>query len=147
MAAAIARLKELAGETRAALTPYNDDGSDHYRIFSRAVTNVLSTELALFTFAQIVDGLPIADVAYERRFHGLGNDHPIEDHVELCPGVVERTREIGTQFEFSDLLFNPAVCWSRSSPTALRRMITVENSRSRPTAGHSRDRKVSRFGS
>ncbi len=50
------------------------------------------------TFAQIVDGLPIADVAYQRRFHGLDNDHPIEDHAELCGGVMERTREIRTQF-------------------------------------------------
>jgi hypothetical protein len=113
MIAVTARLKELARESLAARAPYGADDSEHYKLFSRAVHNVLSTDLALFTFAQIVDGLPTAEVAADRRFpilSYLDNDyHPIDDHLELCPGAMERTREIHQQLELSSLLFDPAV--------------------------------------
>jgi len=115
--ATIAKLKVLAREARAARVPYKDDGSSHHQIFRRAVSNVLSTELALFTFAQIVDGLPTADVAYDRRFPGLdGVIHPIEEHPDLCPGVMERTREIRDQFDPSILVFDPTVCIVPGAP-------------------------------
>lgn len=35
----------------------------HRDVFIRAMENMLATENAIFTFAQIIDGLPIADVA------------------------------------------------------------------------------------
>ena len=60
---------------------------EHYAIFTRALKNVLATELALFTFAQIIDGLPIADVGFDRRGHGLSGDHPLDEHEELWPGL------------------------------------------------------------
>ena len=113
MIAVITRLKELARESLAARAPYQADDSEHYKLFSRAVHNVLSTDLALFTFAQIVDGLPTAEVAADRRFPDISycsdDHHPIEQHLELCPGTMERTREIHQQFELSTLLFDPAV--------------------------------------
>lgn len=106
----IARLKELARGAKASRVPYHEDASEHYTIFRRAVSNVLSTDLALFTFAQIVDGLPIADVAWDRRVPGIhGDDHPIEEHPVLCPGVEERTREIRQQLDLSVLEFAPSV--------------------------------------
>ena len=36
----------------------------HRDIFVRAVSNVLSTEIAELTYAQIIDGLPLSSVAY-----------------------------------------------------------------------------------
>jgi hypothetical protein len=111
--AVTARLKQLARESLAARAPYRPDNSEHYKLFSRAVHNVLSTDLALFTFAQIVDGLPTAEVAADRRFPDISyaddDHHPIEEHLELCPGTMERTREIHQQFELSALLFDPTV--------------------------------------
>ena len=44
----------------------------HRKVLDRAIRNVLSTELAKFTYAQIIDGLPIADVAFDRRLTGIG---------------------------------------------------------------------------
>ncbi|KAK3899210.1 hypothetical protein C8A05DRAFT_46661 [Staphylotrichum tortipilum] len=109
LAAAIAKLKAMARRAHVARVPYDDDESEQYRTFRRAISNVLSTELALSTFAQIVDGLPTADIAFDRRFHGLDNDHPVDEHEELCPGVMEWTREIRDQFNPSILMFDPTL--------------------------------------
>ncbi|KAK3896817.1 hypothetical protein C8A05DRAFT_48308 [Staphylotrichum tortipilum] len=99
----------MARRAHAARVPYDDDGSEQYRAFRRAISNVLSTELALSTFAQIVDGLPTADIAFDRHMHGLDSDHPVDKHEELCPGVMERTREIRDQFDPSILVFDPVL--------------------------------------
>jgi hypothetical protein len=110
MIAVAARLKELARESQAARIPYPEDKTEHYTLFCRAVHNVFSTELALFTFAQIVDGLPTLNVAWDRRVPNISvDDHPIQQHTELCPGVLEQTREIRQQFDLSILMFDPAV--------------------------------------
>ena len=82
---------------------------EHYVIFTRALKNVLATELALFTFAQIIDGLPIADVGFDRRDHGLSGDHPLDEHVELCPGALDMARELGGAWGPSTLKFHPKV--------------------------------------
>lgn len=81
----------------------------HNRVFVRALNNVLATDLALFTFAQIVDGLPIADVGWDRRLHMLQGDHPLDEHEELCPGALEKARELQKNWEPSMLKFNPQV--------------------------------------
>ena len=110
MIAIVARLKELVSQAHAARVPYHDDGSEHRKVFCRAVKNVLSTELALFTFAQIIDGLPTANVAWDRRSPGIfGDEHPIDGHPELCPGVVERAQEIRDQVDLSIMIFDPDV--------------------------------------
>ncbi|KAK3899810.1 hypothetical protein C8A05DRAFT_46220 [Staphylotrichum tortipilum] len=122
-AATMTKLKGLARDAQTARVPYTDDGSMHHQTFRRAVSNVLSTELALFTFAQIIDGLPTADVAYDRRFPGLdGVVHPIEEHPNLCPGVMERTREIRDRFDRSILLFDLTVirAYRRAVPGSQR---------------------------
>ncbi|KAJ4417539.1 hypothetical protein N0V82_006098 [Gnomoniopsis sp. IMI 355080] len=41
--------------------------SDHHEIFVRALRHVLSTELAETTMAQLIDGLPLAEVVYNMR--------------------------------------------------------------------------------
>ncbi|KAK0664517.1 hypothetical protein QBC41DRAFT_328556 [Cercophora samala] len=100
-------LKQLACKARAARIPYNDDNSEHHAVFRRAISNILSTEIALFTYAQIIDGLPTDEVAYDRRSPGLHGDHPIEHHVDLCPGTLERAREFQQTFDPSILSFDP----------------------------------------
>ena len=82
---------------------------EHRQAFVHALKNVLSTELALFTFAQIVDGLPTADVGWDRRGHGLWGDHPLYDHEELCPGAMEKTRELRDLWDLAMLRFNQKV--------------------------------------
>lgn len=86
--------------------------TEHREVFIRALKNVLATELALFTFAQIIDGLPVADVGFDRRDHGLRGDHPLDEHEELCAGAMEKARELEKVWDPSTLKFNPEV-WRR----------------------------------
>jgi hypothetical protein len=78
-------------------------------VFCRAISNLLSTELVLFTFAQIIDGLPTADVAWDRRYPDLHGEHPIEQHEDICPGVLDRARQFRRDFDPSILSFDPKV--------------------------------------
>lgn len=43
----------------------------HYSALQRAIRNLLDTNLAFATYAQIVDGLPTEDVAWDRSTHRL----------------------------------------------------------------------------
>ncbi|KAI8292453.1 hypothetical protein K4K60_006014 [Colletotrichum sp. SAR11_57] len=73
---------------------------DHRDTFTRALWNVLGTEVAEITFAQIVDGLPLAEVAQDSGNGSLLNEHPIHDlHQQLCPGVIEKTHEFRDKFD------------------------------------------------
>jgi hypothetical protein len=108
-AAITARLKVLARYAKVSRIPFDNDRSEHHKAFSRAISNVLSTELALFTFAQIIDGLPTADVAWDRRYSHLVGIHPIEQHEDICPGVLARARRFREDFDPCILSFDPQV--------------------------------------
>ncbi|OTA98491.1 hypothetical protein M426DRAFT_17356 [Hypoxylon sp. CI-4A] len=71
--------------------------------FGRAVGNILSTEIALETYAQIIDGLPLSDVAWDRYRHKLHPKHPIDSHRELCPGALEKAEEMREVFNINIL--------------------------------------------
>jgi hypothetical protein len=101
----------LAREAQASRVPYANDHSEHYKVFSRVISNVLSTELALFTFAQIIDGLPTADVAWDTRWPSLIGAHPIEEHADICPGVLDRARGFRQEFDLAILSFDPKVSY------------------------------------
>ncbi|KND89038.1 hypothetical protein TOPH_06332 [Tolypocladium ophioglossoides CBS 100239] len=78
----------------------------HRDVFSRALSNVLYTEIAELTYAQIVDGLPLSSVQKDAYDFGLylPGRHPLHDrHTELCPGVLERTRQIHREFSIESL--------------------------------------------
>lgn len=81
----------------------------HRSTLKRAISNVLSTELSIFTFAQIIDGLPTADVAWDRRYPGLHYNNPVDEHEEVCPGCVEKAREFYQDWDPAILKFNPKV--------------------------------------
>lgn len=70
-----------------------------------AMRNVLSTKLAQFTYAQIIDGLPIEDVAWDQRIPAVYGNHPIEHHPELCPGALEFALEYKDKLDFELLSF------------------------------------------
>ncbi|KID84609.1 hypothetical protein MGU_08129 [Metarhizium guizhouense ARSEF 977] len=80
-------------------------GSDHYTIFARALSNILSTDLAEFTLAQLVDGLPTIDVYYEGYSCRNEQGHPLTPHKSLCDGAMERTRAFRDEFDPSVLQF------------------------------------------
>lgn len=84
----------------------------HREILATAIYNTISCELSIFTFAQIIDGLSIADVAWDQRLPGIFGDHPIEEHEDLCPGAIDRAREYLQDWEPSFLRFNYKVLFA-----------------------------------
>ncbi|RSL69030.1 hypothetical protein CEP54_002613 [Fusarium duplospermum] len=102
------RLRDLARATHAQRKPFRNISSKHHRdVLGHAIKNVLSTELAQFTYAQIIDGLPTGGVSWDRRYPGVFGEHPIDsDHEELCPGAMEKAREFYIQWSPDILMFH-----------------------------------------
>lgn len=72
----------------------------HQRYFSRAISNILKTDIAEITFAQIIDGLPLYDVVNETR-HGVYSSYigdAVLGHHVLCPGALGKTRSFRDEF-------------------------------------------------
>ncbi len=86
-----------------------DEG--HLRVFSTALTNVLGTKIAETTFAQIVDGLPLADVAFSIRGHRDTIYDAVFKHRHLCPGVIARTRAFRDTLDPARLEVEVNVSW------------------------------------
>lgn len=105
-------LRGMAQADFIARIPIDTLDAVHRDVLTRAINNVLATENAIFTYAQIIDGLPIADVAWDRRISCLWGDHPLDEHEELCPGALDKARELCPQWDPSMLAFDPKVCWS-----------------------------------
>lgn len=104
------KLRRIARNAHDSRVPFGTITSDHHRkVFDKAIKNVLSTELAIFTYAQIIDGLPIADVAWDRRLPGIMGEHIIDDHEILCPGALEKAQEYHESLQPSSLMFHPEV--------------------------------------
>ncbi|KAM5354427.1 hypothetical protein ACJ41O_001076 [Fusarium nematophilum] len=71
----------------------------HLDAFKRAIWNIISTDIAEETYAQLIDGLPLAEVVQDDANADLPNEHPAHDHEEFCPGVLEKTREFRDSFD------------------------------------------------
>ncbi|RGP78981.1 hypothetical protein FLONG3_2887 [Fusarium longipes] len=82
---------------------------DHRQILDRAIRNILSTEVAELTYAQILDGLPTEDSLWDG--FDFVEDHPVQtiEHDEICPGFLEKARELRGQFQFDRLHLEPKV--------------------------------------
>jgi hypothetical protein len=84
--------------------------AEHRDIFVHALKNVLSTELAEVTYAQILDGAPIADVAIDRySSHLIDPDHPVRSHKTLCAGVLEKARRFRSVLDTTAIPFQSQV--------------------------------------
>lgn len=57
-------VEDTEASTQIAVKSALGDGQ-HLDIFIRAVTNILNTELAELTYAQIIDGLPLEEVVLD----------------------------------------------------------------------------------
>lgn len=79
----------------------------HVGVFSRALFNVLTTDVAELTYAQIIDGAPLSNVIQDTYGPNLSDQHPVYDeHPEICPGVLDRIRQIYADFDASILEFD-----------------------------------------
>lgn len=84
--------------------------ADHCKRLEHALNRVLSTEVAEIAYAQVIDGLPIASVSYDSSGGPPPNGHPIHDqHVELCPGMLDKAREFRNRFNPQILKLDPSV--------------------------------------
>ncbi|KAL2121875.1 hypothetical protein VTJ04DRAFT_2330 [Mycothermus thermophilus] len=73
-------------------------------MLERAIKNIMSTDLCRETFAQVVDGLPLSHAAFEARVF-LCMYHPLlNDHKELCNGVVDETEKLCSEIDIASLL-------------------------------------------
>lgn len=85
-------------------------GNEHRDLFIRAISNVLSSQLAEVTYAQIVDGLPLSDVAFDVYHSCVCTGHPLlDEHEELCPGVMEHVRKLSADFDAGTLQMDSRV--------------------------------------
>ena len=77
----------------------------HRELLIRAVANVTSSPVAKQTYAQIIDGLPLSEVA-DDGFDGCScPGHPLDpDHTQLCPGVAEEAEALCSRFDANALL-------------------------------------------
>lgn len=81
----------------------------HYESFQTAVSQLLSTEIARETIAQLMDGLPLFSVL--RGTAGVNNLScaPIKQHTALCEGTAEHADAFISSFDVNLLRFNPSV--------------------------------------
>lgn len=114
-----------------------DEG--HRRIFTNAIINILATDLAEFTYAQILDGLPTEE-SVRSGFHFM-HDHPVFTlrHENLCEGFLDKARKFRSHFDPSELRFDRSVRFARTfyrcSPPCLTGQPLVVRSFSIDTIG------------
>jgi hypothetical protein len=82
----------------------------HYHTLSSALHNVLHTDIALMTYAQIIDGLPTADVVWDRYSGSYEPSHPINNHKTLCKGALDKAKGFRAQFSMADVMVDLMVC-------------------------------------
>jgi len=83
----------------------------HREVLDRAIRNVLGTDLALQTYSQIVDGLPLAPVAHDQYLARRTVKHPIAHHTSLCAGAVEIAQGILSETDIDAFGFDAKVGW------------------------------------
>ncbi|POR38611.1 Uncharacterized protein TPAR_01182 [Tolypocladium paradoxum] len=111
-------------ETESWISAENLD-CDHLSAFTLALSNVLSTEVAELTYAQIIDGLPTRESYAEfRSFYPAEDEHPAYKHHHLCDGALDIARQFRSTLSPLALRFNPHVLQAfQNEPVASRRFL------------------------
>lgn len=82
---------------------------EHYHPLISAIRNLLSTDLAAITFAQLIDGLPLVDTVWDMRGSLLLQGHPLINHDHLCDGAMEQLKAFRDVSEPDALTFDSRV--------------------------------------
>ncbi|KAM0350887.1 hypothetical protein HYE67_000893 [Fusarium culmorum] len=90
---------------------------DHGDVFCRAFSNLLSTDIAEHTYAQILDGLPTEDSLLEGSPYIEG--HPVSEleHTPICEGFLEKSRRMHAALNPYDLQFDEHILSSFQEAT------------------------------
>ncbi|KAH7236976.1 uncharacterized protein BKA55DRAFT_597482 [Fusarium redolens] len=78
-------------------------GTMHRQAFVQSLLRVIETDVAETTFAEIIDGIPTID-SY-RDFHWPQDGHPATQHLDLCPGMIEKACQLRSDFPPTRLSF------------------------------------------
>ncbi|KAK8103117.1 hypothetical protein PG984_016263 [Apiospora sp. TS-2023a] len=89
-----------------------DLDSQHRDTLDEAISRILGTQVALETYAQIIDGLPLAHAARNRYKPKHYAEHPIHTHIELCLGAEDIAISIRETFDLTQLSFDSKVLQS-----------------------------------
>ncbi len=100
----------------------------HRDILNRAVWNVLSTEPTLQACSQIVDGLPLASVAFDQYGSRCEPSHPVARHTALCPGALETAWDFLSEFALDSLDFDEKVSHGHLSGRLMVSLMRVADS-------------------
>lgn len=83
-------------------------GPDHYEPLVGAIRNVLSSDLAELTLAQLIDGLPLIDTVWDMKGALIRRGHPLISHNALCEGAMEQANMFRDTFDPAALqLYSP----------------------------------------
>lgn len=103
----VAQIARLIAEGRAVVkAPVSSLPQLHRDVFKQALRNVLSTETAQMTYAQITDGFSIVSVVRDRHWgSNVDYNHPIflNNHDKLCPGAWGRMKEFYSSLDIDVL--------------------------------------------
>ncbi|CAP67156.1 uncharacterized protein PODANS_1_21720 [Podospora anserina S mat+] len=83
---------------------------EHYHALVKAIRNILSTELAELSIAQLIDGLPLMISVFESRGCLVGKGHPLLEHETLCDGALQQAKQLRDGFDPAVLSFSSKVC-------------------------------------
>lgn len=96
---------KLTANTKQAFRPVSSTTIIVTRWFELSTT--CSRQTLLTTYAQIIDGLPTADMGFDRRSHRIWDGYTVEKYVESCPGAMEKAREFCPRWHLEMLVFSP----------------------------------------
>ena len=76
---------------------------------SQAISRTLETDLVQKTLAQVIDGVPLADVYKESHSHGAQDPgHPVYQNIELSSRAIWKARDLSRLFDPQDPLYAPS---------------------------------------
>lgn len=82
---------------------------DHYHLLVKAIQNILSTELAELSIAQLIDGVPLMMWVFEGRGCLLEKGHPLLEQENLCEGALDQARLFRDAFDPAILQFSSKI--------------------------------------
>lgn len=81
-------------------------GQHHHDAVASAISNILSTEIAETTYAQIVDCLPLPETLKDVYGELILPDHPIHQHTQLKKDTLDTVRRFRGEFDPDILQFD-----------------------------------------
>lgn len=100
---------DSSGEKQFHKSPIGRLDDSHRFAVTQGIANVLSTEVAEATFAQIQDGLPLAEVVEDVYSDLMLPDHPISQNTRLSPHSLEKFRAFRDSLDFLLLSFDSSL--------------------------------------